>query len=216
MRLPSKLNKMAIVIAFFSTISNTTLAQNTALAGKIIDAMQLKYKNIPSFTATFSYTNTGNQPLTGDIVVKGEKFRLKTAGQVIYNNEKEVSTYIKETNEVTINDYEPSEDDLSPAKIYSFDKKNYKYSFIKEVKEKVETLQIIELSPLKKGTKIIKIQIKVNKNDKTVKSWTITDKNKKVDSFIVTKFVINSKAIDDKYFSFDKSKYPKVEINDLR
>ncbi|MBP6385100.1 MAG: outer membrane lipoprotein carrier protein LolA [Pseudarcicella sp.] len=215
MNLISVSKKITSSIILIFAITQYTLAQNSPEAGKIIDAMQSKYKNIPSFSAVFSYTSSGNQAFQGDITVKGQKFRLKMAGQEIYNNGKEVATYIKETNEVNINDYEASEDDLSPAKIYTFDKKSYKYVFIKELKEKNETFQIIELSPLKKGTKVTKVQIKVNKIDKTVKSWIITDKNKKTDSFVVSKFNANAK-VDDKFFSFDKTKYPKVEINDLR
>ena len=98
-------------------------AQDTK-ASAIIDAMQLKYKSMKTFGASFTYGTDGSaQTLQGNITVKGAKYRLKTGGQEIYNNGKEVSTYIKETNEVNISDYEPSESDLNPAKVYTFDKK---------------------------------------------------------------------------------------------
>ena len=102
----------------------------------------------PTFAASFTYGTEGTTQTTqGNITVKGQKYRLKTSGQEIYNNGKEVSTYIKETNEVNISDYEPSENDLNPAKVYSFDKKGFRYVFIQELKEGADTYEVIELSP---------------------------------------------------------------------
>lgn len=185
-------------------------------AAAIIDGMQKKYKSMKSFGASFTYGVDGSsQVIQGNITVKGQKYRLKTGGQEIFNNGKEVSTYIKETNEVNISDYEPSENDLNPAKVYTFDKKGFRYTFLEEVKEAGEVYEVVELSPEKKGTQVSKVKIKVNKKDKSVKSWVITDKNGKRQSFKVIKFMPNL-SVDDKYFAFDKTKYPGVEVNDLR
>lgn len=185
-------------------------------AGAIIDAMQKKYKSMKTFGATFTYGTDGSaQTLQGNITVKGTKYRLKTGGQEIYNNGKEVSTYIKETNEVNISDYEPSESDLNPAKVYTFDKKGFRYVFVQEVKEGGESYEVIEMSPEKKGTQVSKVKIKLNKKDKSVKSWVITDKNGKRQTFKVNKFTPNV-PVDDTYFVFDKAKFPGVEVNDLR
>ncbi len=185
-------------------------------AGAIIDAMQQKYKSMKTFGASFTYGTDGSaQTLQGNITVKGSKYRLKTGGQEIYNNGKEVSTYIKETNEVNISDYEPSESDLNPAKVYTFDKKGFRYVFVQEVKEGGESYEVIEMSPEKKGTQVSKVKIKLNKKDKSVKSWVITDKNGKRQTFKVNKFTPNV-PVDDTYFVFDKAKYPGVEVNDLR
>ena len=201
---------LCLLISVFGAYSQDTKAS------AIIDAMQLKYKSMKTFAATFTYGTDGTTQITqGNITVKGQKYRLKTSGQEIYNNGKEVSTYIKETNEVNISDYEPSENDLNPAKVYTFDKKGFRYVFIQEVNEGGQTYEVIELSPEKKGTQVAKVKIKLNKKDKSVKSWVITDKNGKRQTFKVNKFTPNV-AVDDKFFVFDKSKYPDVEVNDLR
>ncbi len=198
------------------TVCCTQSYAQDSKAGAIIDAMQKKYKAMKSFSASFSYGADGTkQTLNGDITVKGQKYRLKLAGQELFNNGKEIATYIKETNEVNISEYEPSDNDLNPARVYTFDKKGYRYVFVEEVKEAGETYEVIELSPEKKGSQIAKVKIKLNKKDKSVKSWIITDKNGKRQTFKVNKFTPNLN-VDDKYFAFDKSKYPGVEINDLR
>ncbi len=203
-------------ITFCLSVSVFGAYSQDSKAGAIIDAMQKKYKSMKTFGASFSYGSDGSaQTLQGNITVKGTKYRLKTGGQEIYNNGKEVSTYIKETNEVNISDYEPSESDLNPAKVYTFDKKGFHYVFVQEVKEGGESYEVIEMSPEKKGTQVSKVKIKLNKKDKSVKSWVITDKNGKRQTFKVNKFTPNV-AVDDNYFVFDKTKFPGVEVNDLR
>jgi outer membrane lipoprotein-sorting protein len=176
-----------------------------------IDAMQKKFKSMASFAANFTYQSDGGGLMTGSITVKGNKFRLKTSGQEIFNNGKEVSTYIKEINEVNISNFDPSEGDLSPAKIYSFDKKAYKMNLVSDAGSLVK----IDLSPNAKSAQVQKISIQINKSDSNVKEWTIVNKSGKKQNFKVTKLTPNA-GVDDKYFSFDKKAYPGVEINDLR
>lgn len=210
------MKKYILFFTFCLSISVFGAYSQDSKAGAIIDAMQKKYKTMKSFGASFTYGVDGSsQVLQGNITVKGSKYRLKTGGQEIFNNGKEVATYIKETNEVNISDYEPSESDLNPAKVYTFDKKGFRYVFVQEVTEGGESYEVIELSPEKKGAQVSKVKIKLNKKDKSVKSWVITDKNGKRQTFKVNKFTPNV-AVDDKYFAFDKSKYPGVEVNDLR
>lgn len=205
-----------LFFTFCLSISVFSAYSQDSKAGAIIDAMQKKYKSMKSFGASFTYGVDGStQVLQGNITVKGSKYRLKTGGQEIFNNGKDVATYIKETNEVNISDYEPSDSDLNPAKVYTFDKKGFRYVFVQEISEGGESYEVIELSPEKKGTQVSKIKIKLNKKDKSVKSWVITDKNGKRQTFKVNKFTPNVPA-EDKYFAFDKSKYPGVEVNDLR
>jgi outer membrane lipoprotein-sorting protein len=198
-----------IIIALL--FANASFAQaNKAVS--YIDGMQKKFKSLTSFAANFTYQTDGaGNSMSGSITVKGNKFRLKTAGQEIFNNGKEVSTYIKEINEVNISNFDPSEGDLSPAKIYTFDKKSYKLNLVSDS----GPIAVIELSPNAKTAQVQKINIKISKADSNVKEWTIFNKSGKKQNFKVTKLTPNA-GVDDKYFTFDKKAYPGVEINDLR
>lgn len=191
-------------------LSFSVFAQsNKALS--LIDGMQKKYKAMGSFSANFTYQNEGAATMSGSITVKGTKFRLKTAGQEIFNNGKEVATYIKEINEVNISSFDPSEGDLNPAKIYSFDKKAYKVT----LKGESAGFATIELAPVAKGTQVKSITLKINSKDLSVNEWTIINKAGKKQHFKVAK--LNPKAnADDKFFNFDKKAFPGVELNDLR
>jgi outer membrane lipoprotein-sorting protein len=177
----------------------------------IVDGMQKMYKSLPSFSANFSYQTDGSGVLSGSITVRGTKFRLKTAGQEIFNNGKEVSTYIKEINEVNISGFDPEEGDLNPAKIYSFDKKQYKINLISEA----AGVSTLELAPTAKSVQIQKISLKIETSSFKVKEWTIVNKAGKKQNFKITKF--NPKAgVDDAYFTFNKKSFPGVSVNDLR
>jgi len=204
---------MALLVGQFS------FAQNDEKASSILDAMSTKYKKMSAFKVAFTYTNEGQgakESLKGDATVKGTKFRLKMAGQEIFNDGKLITTYIKESNEATVNNYDPNEvGDIDPAKIYTIYKKGYKYMFIEEVTESGRVYEVVELSPEKKDSKVAKIQIKVDKNDKSVKSWKITQRGGQRLIFKVDKFMPNVK-VSDSFFAFDATKYKGVEVIDLR
>jgi len=191
-------------------LSFSVFAQSNK-AVSLIDGMQKKYKAMGSFSANFTYQTDGAATMSGSITVKGTKFRLKTAGQEIFNNGKEVATYIKEINEVNISSFDPSEGDLNPAKIYSFGKKAYKIA----LKGESAGVSTVELSPVAKGTQVKSITLKINSKDLTVNDWTILNKAGKKQYFKVAK--LNPKVnADDKLFTFDKKAFPGVEVNDLR
>lgn len=190
-------------------------------AEAILDAMSAKYKALKTFNANFTYGVEGTNlkltnVFTGNVTVKGNKFKLKTAGQEIFNNGKDIYTYVKETNEVNISDFNPNDDsDFSPTKIYSIYKKGYKYIFKEEKKEGAASYDIVELSPTSGKSNVAKIQITVNRNDKSIKTWKVWDKAGKKTVFRIDKFIPNVPATDA-LFTFDKSKYPGVEVVDLR
>ncbi len=197
-------------LVVFVFLSLSAFAQSNP-AVSLIDKMQQKYKGMGSFSANFSYQTDGNAAMSGSITVKGTKFRLKTAGQEIFNNGKEVATYIKEINEVNLSSFDPSEGDINPAKIYTFDKKGYKFKLVSQV----GGIATVDMAPGAKSTQVKQITLKINTADNTVKEWTIVNKAGKKQIFKVTK--LNPKAgVDDAYFTFSKKAFPGVEVNDLR
>lgn len=199
--------KRGLLLLFLSV---SVFAQSNK-AISLIDGMQKKYQAMGSFSANFTYQTEGAGAMSGSITVKGTKFRLKTAGQEIFNNGKEVATYIKEINEVNISSFDPSEGDLNPAKIYSFDKKTYKIT----LKGETGGVSTVELAPVAKGSAVKSIALKINNKDLTVNEWTIINKVGKKQYFKVSK--LNPKVnAEDKSFNFDKKAFPGVEVNDLR
>jgi len=209
------MRKFLVIASLFAT--TLLQAQNDKRATAILDAMSNKYKTMTSFKVAFTYTNEGSkETLKGDATVKGTKFRLKMAGQEIFNDGKVMTTYIKESNEATINTYDPKEvGDIDPTKVYTIYKKGYKYVFIEEVTESGRVYEVVELSPEKKESKVSKVQIKVDKKDKSVRSWKVIQRSGQRLTFKVDKLTPNIK-VEDKFFAFDPAQFKGVEVIDLR
>jgi outer membrane lipoprotein-sorting protein len=204
------------VVAFSSTLLTTVKAQGDKKSTAILDAMSTKYEKIKSFKAIFTYTPEGGKPLKGDATVKGTKFRLKMAGQEIFNDGKLMATYIKETNEVNLQDFDPSAGgDLDPTRIYSAYKKGFKYAFLQEKKEGAQTYEVVELTSTGKNSQVDKVQIQVNKADKSINSWKIFQKNGQKVTYKVEQFQPDV-AVADTYFTFSAKQFPGVEVVDLR
>ncbi|RAJ97647.1 outer membrane lipoprotein-sorting protein [Larkinella arboricola] len=209
------MKKVALLWALMVGLVYPSVAQKDKKASEILDAMSKKYQSLNSYKATFSYAGEGGK-YKGDLAVKKNAFRLKLAGQEVFTDGKTMSTYIKETNEVNVQDYDAgSSGEFNPTKIYSIYKQGYNYKYIGEQKQGGQPVDVVELTPEKKNTQITKVQIAVNKKDKSVKGWKLTDKSGKVTSYTIDSFTPNV-AIADTYFVFDKSKYPGVEVVDLR
>lgn len=207
---------LILMAALFVSMTTPLLAQSDKKAAAILDAMSGKYKDLKSYKATFSYNPEGGRAMKGDATVKGAKFRLKLAGQEIFNDGKIMATYIKETNEVNIQDYDPAEiGDLNPTQIYTAYKKGYKYSFVKESKEGGQTYETVQLVPTTQSSKVAKVLIKVNKADKSIKSWDILMSSGQHVVYKVDSFLPNV-TVADNFFTFNAKLYPGVEVVDLR
>lgn len=195
------------------------MAQKDKRAQAILDAMSKRYKALKSYQAAFTYASVGSgasESYKGDLTVKDNKFRLKLGGQEVFNDGQTMSTYIKESNEVNVQDYDASANsELNPTQIYTIYKRGFDYRFLKEQKQGGRTQEVIELTPNREKSPIATVQISVDKADKSVRNWLIINKDGKRTTYTITKFTpgIN---VPDAYFVFDKTKYPGVEVVDLR
>lgn len=208
------------VLVMMTGICGLANAQNDPKATAALDEMSKKYKEMAGFKASFTYQmentqhklkETGN----GDIAVKGSKYKLKLADQEIFNNGTTVWTYIKANNEVNITDYEPDPEDITPDKIYTMYKKGYKYILLAEENVNGEIVQVIDLEPIERGGNINKIRLVIGKKDRYLKSWKIFESTGTVHTYTIKTFAPNVQLADTE-FSFDKTKFPNVIVNDLR
>lgn len=206
-----------ILLAFLPFCMSAQDSKSTA----ILDKMSAKYKALKSFQASFTYgaissTGKAGRTSSGSILTKGTKFKLNMAGQEIFNNGKDLYTYVKETNEVNITSYDSGEDSpFSPTNIYTIYKKGYKYKFVKEAKSGSKTLEIIELVPEKRNNSVQKLELAINKADKSLENWKIWDSNGRITAFTVTSFKPNV-PVSDATFAFNVKNFPGVEVIDLR
>jgi outer membrane lipoprotein carrier protein len=214
-----KLGLVIAIVGLFSAVNG----QADQKAKEILDKMSEKYQSIPSYRTNFVYTLTNkteniNEQFSGDIVVKGEKYVLNMSDQEIFNDGETIWTFLKDANEVNVDYYMPDEGDLSPNNIYDAYKKGYRYRWLEIKKAGSRTLDVVELQPEnpKDPDKIFfKIILNIDQSDNTIHSWEMYDRVGNVFSYTISGF--NPKfTAPDTYFAFDESKYPEVEVVDMR
>ncbi|MGM0580957.1 MAG: LolA family protein [Bacteroidota bacterium] len=206
------------LILMLCVYSITAFAQNDPKAKEILDKMSDKYSNIPGFTATFTQTLENKMEditdtFKGEILVSGDKFKADVAGQLIVNNNETVWTYLREANEVTINDYDEEAGEMNPSKIYKAYQEGYKYLYM--AGEGSAQYHVIDLVPEDKDESFYKIRLKIDKKTNLLDKWTIFDRAGNIFNYEVTNFKEDS-SLTDEDFTFDPSDYPDIEVLDFR
>lgn len=214
------MKKFGILITTALLIANYAWAQKDPKALAILDAMSAKYQNIPSFSASLVYklenpTERLNETFKGEITVMGNMYRLKIGEQEIINNGETIWTYLKEVNEVNVDNYYPEDDPMAPAKIYTVYREGYKYAFVEEKKMKGRIVQLVDLVPDNKDEQFFKITLTIDKEDKTLVNYKVFDKNGNRYYWQISDFNSNL-SIAASHFQFDPANYKGVEVIDLR
>ncbi|WP_236587620.1 LolA family protein [Marivirga aurantiaca] len=211
------MNKLKMIFVLIG-ISTVAFAQNDPKAKEVLDKMSAKYREIPAFSATFTQTLENkmediSDSFTGKITVMGDKFKADVAGQVIVNNGETVWTYLKDANEVTINNYDEEAGEMNPSKIYDAYKEGYKYLYM--AGEGTAQFHVVDLVPENKDENFFKIRLKIDKNTNLLKNWSVFDRAGNIFNYSVTDFKVrNDMTAGD--FNFDTSKYPNIEVLDFR
>lgn len=197
-------------------------AQKDPKARAILDAVSKRYQTMDGMKATFEYTYTHErdgieQTDTGELAVKGDKYRLNLGEQEIFNNGKTSWTLIRTNNykEVTISDADHDMDELTPTNIYNLYRKGYNYRLLGEKTVDGQPVQEIELIAEKPNAQIQRVKLMVNKNNNQLLGWEMRDNTGGLLKYRF-KNVDTSVQLNDSYFAFDKTKHPGVEVIDLR
>ena len=216
------MKKILSLLALATALALPAAAQQDPKAGKILDQMSAKYQAMKAYEASFTQSlentnvkNFGKQNLSGDIIVSGQKFRLKMKEQEVINDGKTTWTYLKSENEVNVSDSDADDQEMSPSQIYTMYKKGYKYTYVQQVTEGGEVLDVIELSPESRTNDVFKVRLKIRKKDMSVQSWQMFKKNGNRYTFTIKNFKANP-PVDAGTFAFDKAKYKGVKVVDLR
>lgn len=190
-------------------------------AKTILDKVSVKTKAYTTIEAEFAIVLENKQEKINDskkgkIFIKGNKYKVDLSVSTIYNDGKTQWTYMKDPNEVNITSPDPNDDNsLNPAKMFTIYEKGYKVRYIGEKFEKSHALYEIELYPVDLKKEFSKITLKIDKDKMQIFSMKRFGKDG-TDYYIEILKMDTNKEMADAMFIFDKTKYPKVEINDMR
>jgi outer membrane lipoprotein-sorting protein len=150
----------------------------------------------------------------GKIMVKGNKYRLEIAQQIILCDGRILSTIMPDAKEVQINDIEDMDDAITPNKIFTDYYKNFTAKSVTEKTVKGIVCQVIELEPVNKK-EFTKAVLTIVKSDLTPQEIQITDKKGTIHTYTLENFKANQ-PIDDAVFTFKSNDYKGYEVIDMR
>jgi len=205
-----------IILTFISMfLVLASFSQSDKKARAILDEVSAKTKTYKSIRIEFTYKmdNTSqkiNDSYKGVLLSKGDKYKLSFSGQEVMSDGKTVWTYVKDANEVQINDVSKDDDSFTPTNLLNTYNANYKAKLIEEnAKQKV-----IELVPVQKKN-FNKVRVTIENARKIVSSLLIYDKNGSIYTYQVNKFETDL-PVTDNSFVFKNAEHPGVEVVDMR
>ena len=215
---------LALLISVFTIMSSNAqvpkgMGKSDADAKKILDQVSAKFKAYKSVQAQFvlkienaTGKSLGNK--SGNVYMKGTKYRISASGQEIFSDGSNIWTYEKAANEVTINKIDPTANSITPQKLFTnFYDKDFLYKLNGIVKEGGKNLQEIELTPIDKSKPFFKVLVYVDKS--TIYTTKVFEKTGNRYTYSINNMKTNGVITDDT-FVFDAKKYPGVEVVDLR
>lgn len=207
-------------IAILLFLTNSVFAQKDPKAEEVLKTVSAKYKSFKSLSAFFKVVIENQKEKTkenqsGTITIKGDMYKLDMSGQEVMSDGKTVWTFLKEDNEVQINDATAKKDALSPTTIFTIYEKGFKSKYIGEKTESGKTVHQIELVPEDSKKPYFKIQLNINKTEKYVMSAKVMNKNGTTLNYAVEKFTPDV-VVADNIFTFENAKHPGVDVVDLR
>jgi outer membrane lipoprotein carrier protein len=212
-----------LFILLFAVLSTalTATAQDDPKSKAIVDKLMAQAKGWTSFEAEFTsrLQNTKDKldvKQEGNMKVKGKKFRLTLDKNTVINDGVTLYTYNKDNNEVTLSDPAEMDSELDPSTLFTQYEKGFKSQFIEERTEAGVVVQVVKLFPLEPAKKPYHTVVLVVDKAKTEpRSIQVLYKDGNIVTYTLKRFTANP-PLADGLFSFDKTKFPGVEVNDMR
>lgn len=208
------MKKITFLLSFIFLNAYFLFSQDDKIALDMLNSMSDNYKKMNGFTSSFTYTMKNlsediTDSFSGKISVLDDKYVLYIEGQKIINDSKTVWTYLEDLNEVTISDFDPSEQDISINNVFEVYKEGYKYKFI----DKVDGINNVEIYPDDEGKSYFKISFAILENN-LLSSFTVYDKSNSIFIYSIDDFL--EEELDNELFTFDLEKYLDIEVIDFR
>ena len=207
------MKKIKFLLSFIFLNAYFLFSQDDKKALDMLNSMSDNYKKMKGFTSSFTYsmknlTEDITDSFSGKISVRDDKYVLYIEGQKIINDSKTVWTYLEDLNEVTISDFDASEQDISINNVFEVYKEGYKHKFI----DKVNGINNVEIYPDDESKSYFKISFAILENN-LLSSFTVYDKSNSIFIYTIDDFM--EEDLDNSLFFFDLEKYPgTIELED--
>ncbi len=204
------IKKSILLIALFA-VGLSTYGQNSGKAKALLDEVYNKvqsYDNIYiDFQSTLENTEANlKQETNGNVTLDGEKYLLNYFGAKQLYDGKKVYTVVPENEEVTIEDVNEDNDNVSPSKMLTFYKTghNYEWDILQNVGGR--KIQYVKLTPIDSNTEIKSVLLGIDTQTKHIYKLIQTGSNGTKTTITVNSFKTNQ-PISSTLFTFDEKKY---------
>ena len=216
------MKKIMIMLLLLTGATFNSYSQNAAKAKTILAEVSKKYKSYQVVKATFSFTidnpkakirNTEH----GTLYVKANanKYKMVMDARELISDGKNQWTHLIADEEVQLTTVDNSSDALNPAQIFTLYEKGFNPLYTGEKKTGNKVYQTIELTPVDKSKSYSKVILSIDKTAKQIANVLVIEKDGGRYTYLVKSFVPNVK-VPESTFTFNASKYPGVEVVDLR
>ncbi|MGB1207406.1 MAG: LolA family protein [Chitinophagales bacterium] len=201
----------------FFTNNNTCVAQDKD-AQKILDKVSQKFQSLKALQADFSLQIENaaagiNEVQEGKVFVKGEKYKIETADLFRLSDNRYVWTYFIEEEEIQVNDFDPEEGEMSPARLFSI--YNEDFNFMINDEKKAATAIVIDLTPKEKSEMpYYKVRLSINTKTDLIEKAVIFEKSGSRFTYVLEN--VNTKvSFEDSFFELKESDYDDIDWIDL-
>ena len=190
-------------------------------AGKVLDKMGRYYAGLNSFKATYTLegqTNAG-KPLNkakAAITVQKQSFHISLPDMDISCDGKTLANYNRAKNEVTLADYEPDADEVTPTNIYTLHQRGFKYIILSELKTAKGPTYIIDMEPEDLTRDIAKVRLFVTKATSRLQKWIVYERGTNNRQVLTLNTFVPNAPVKPTLFGFNRAAHKGVRVVDLR
>ena len=215
--------KKLISLLFVCTSVLLSAQDQDPKAKAILDELSKTTKAYKTITADYAFTILNKEKKqvekqAGKVQIKGNKFKLDIPGNTIVCDGKTLWNYSKDAKEVTIKDFDASNDDqMNPSTLFTIYETGYKFKYDKEEKVGQVNCQVIDLYPLVKPEKkkFHTAKIYIDKVKKQVTKLVMLMKDGGQNIYEIKTLKPNAE-IADLVFVFDTKSLKPDQISDER
>lgn len=194
-------------------------------ATAILDKVRQKHESLHTMEVDFSLVmeipEQAKNVQKGKMIQEGEKYHLELPTQTIISDGKVVWVYLKNNNEVQVNDVIPADEMeeegiMSPKDLFRiYEKGDYVYALVNQISEKGKLLQQIEFKPISKDSEYSKLRVSIDKKNNDIVRIKAFYKDGTRYTLNVSK-LRNNLTYPPAMFAFNAADYPDVYVVDLR
>ena len=185
----------------------------------ILDKMSAVYKAMLGYEIGFIQKILSEAEvvdrLTGEASVSKEQFKIKFQDQHIYCNGTVLWTYLVESQELTISNFEPEEAMINPSNVYDIYKEGFTYEYKRADNMGGEMVHVVELISTDEDADFTNVIMYIGQNDSYLKAWDLVDYAGAKTAFEVSSFKPNVN-FPEGFFEFDEENNPVQYKEDLR